>query len=148
MSNQYQANFEGESPDGVIKGSSEAETHASPRELSFLERIARTAHEVNRAYCEGHGDNTQVPWEMAPEWQRHSAIEGVKYFYDNPQATGEEMHNNWKAQKVAEGWIYGEVKDAVRQTHPCIVPYNKLPFSQRVKDFLFLSVVKSFVTSD
>jgi len=27
------------------------------------ERIAKVCHEVNRAYCAGIGDNSQVPWE-------------------------------------------------------------------------------------
>ncbi len=42
------------------------------------ERIARVAHEVNRAYCEACGDYSNVRWEEAPEWQQTSAIEGVK----------------------------------------------------------------------
>ena len=30
---------------------------------------AKTAHEVNRAYCQGLGDYSQLHWEEAPDWQ-------------------------------------------------------------------------------
>jgi hypothetical protein len=29
--------------------------------------IAKVCHETNRAYCETLGDNSQPPWEEAPE---------------------------------------------------------------------------------
>lgn len=43
------------------------------------EQIARVAHEVNRAYCKALGDDSQEVWELAPQWQRDSAIVGVKF---------------------------------------------------------------------
>lgn len=43
------------------------------------EQIARIAHETNRAYCESIGDNSQPPWQDAPDWQKLSAINGVKF---------------------------------------------------------------------
>jgi hypothetical protein len=118
------------------------------KELSFAERVARTCHEVNRAYCEGHGDFTQVPWDEAPRWVHESAMQGVKYFHENPNARPQDMHDNWTAQKVEDGWVYGEEKDPIKKEHPCMVSYRELPYKQRVKDTLFLSVVKSFVTLD
>jgi len=54
-----------------------------------------------------------------------------------------ESHAAWLALKVAEGWIYGPVKDADAKTHPCCVPYSELPQAQRVKDFLFRAVVNA-----
>jgi hypothetical protein len=38
---------------------------------------AEASHEMNRIYCAALGDNTQVPWKDAPEWQRISALKGV-----------------------------------------------------------------------
>jgi hypothetical protein len=38
--------------------------------------------------------------------------------------------------------VYGEVKDAVAKTHPCMVPYDDLPEFQRKKDALFLAIVR------
>lgn len=103
--------------------------------------IAHVAHEINRAYCAALGDETQVAWEDAPEWQQQSAIAGVEMHLANPDATPEQSHESWLAQKVAAGWVYGEVKDAEKKEHPCCRPYDELPQEQKAKDYLFRSVV-------
>lgn len=103
--------------------------------------IARVAHEINRAYCASLGDTSQPAWEDAPEWQQKSAIAGVEMHLANPDATPEQSHESWLAQKVAAGWVYGEVKDAEKKEHPCCRPYDELPAEQKSKDYLFRSVV-------
>jgi hypothetical protein len=108
-----------------------------------VEDIARVAHEVNRAYCASIGDHSQPSWEDAPEWQRKSAITGVKYTLDNPDAEPSDSHRSWLAEKVRDGWSYGPVKDPVAKTHPCFVAYDLLPQEQRSKDYLFQAVVRS-----
>ena len=102
--------------------------------------IARVAHEINRAYCASLGDTSQPAWEDAPEWQQQSAIAGVEMHLANPDATPEQSHESWLAQKVAAGWVYGEVKDAEKKEHPCCRPYDELPQEQKAKDYLFRSV--------
>ena len=104
------------------------------------EQIARVAHEVNRAYCQALGDMSQPTWEDAPEWQRSSARAGVALHVSGdfgPEAS----HKSWMQQKLDEGWIYGPVKDPVRQEHPCMVPFAQLPREQQAKDFIFRAVV-------
>jgi len=32
------------------------------------EQIARVTREVNRAYCLALGDDSQLPWNDAPQW--------------------------------------------------------------------------------
>lgn len=103
--------------------------------------IARVAHEVNRAYCAGLGDDSQVPWSQAPEWQVLSAINGVNMLLNNPNATPEMTHESWLKEKLENGWRYGPVKDAEKKEHPCCVPYGELPIEQRIKDYLFRAVV-------
>ena len=103
--------------------------------------IARVAHEVNRAYCQALGDDSQPAWEDAPEWQRSSAVSGVQFHLDNPAAGPEASHDSWLAQKCAEGWAYGEVKDPEAKTHPCFVPFDELPTAQQAKDYLFRAAV-------
>lgn len=102
--------------------------------------IARVCHEANRAYCQGLGDDSQLPWDEAPEWQRESAILGVEFRRDNPDSPPSASHESWLAQKVADGWVYGEVKDPVAKTHPCMVPFDRLPADQQFKDVLFQHV--------
>ena len=106
-----------------------------------IDYLARICHEVNRAYCAALGDHSQPAWEAAPEWQRESARNGVKFHMENPEAGPEGSHENWLKQKAAEGWSYGPVKDPELKTHPCFVPYNQLPQEQRAKDYIFTAVV-------
>lgn len=105
------------------------------------EEIARVAHEVNRAYCQALGDDSQPHWEDAPQWQKESALSGVTMHIENPDAGPESSHENWMAQKESEGWVYGEAKDPEKKTHHCMVPFDQLPPEQQAKDFIFRGVV-------
>lgn len=105
------------------------------------ESIARVCHEVNREYCCALGDISQPTWGNAPQWQKDSALLGVKLHLDNPLASPAASHESWMAQKVADGWVYGEVKDADAKTHPCIVPFDSLGREQQAKDFIFRAIV-------
>jgi hypothetical protein len=103
--------------------------------------IARVCHEVNRAYCEALGDTSQVAWHMAPQWQKDSALTGVRLHIDNPDAGPQASHESWMAEKVAIGWVYGKEKDAEAKTHHCLVPFDQLPPAQQAKDYIFRGIV-------
>jgi hypothetical protein len=105
------------------------------------EDIARVAHEVNRAYCQALGDDSQPAWNLAPEWQRMSAINGVEFHTADPNAGPEASHESWLDEKICGGWRYGPVKDPVAKTHPCVLPFSELPAEQQAKDFIFRAVV-------
>jgi hypothetical protein len=105
--------------------------------------IAMVCHQANKAWCSANGDHSQVDWENAEQWQKDSAINGVKFKIENPLAGDDAQHNNWMKEKIADGWVYGEVKDAEAKTHPCIVPYNELPEFQQKKDALFSAIVNA-----
>lgn len=104
---------------------------------------ARVAHEVNRRYCESLGDDSQVPWGEAPDWQKESVHAGVAAILADPCITPAKQHEVWLEHKKADGWIYGKAKDPEKKTHPCMVPYNKLPKAQKFKDALFGASVRA-----
>jgi hypothetical protein len=108
-----------------------------------IENIAKAAHELNKAYCESIGDNSQPSWEDAPEWQKSSAINGVTFHLNNPDATPSASHESWLKQKTEEGWKYGEVKNPETKEHPCFVPYEQLPNEQKAKDYIFRQTIHS-----
>lgn len=103
--------------------------------------IAMMCHAINAAYCQSLGDQSQSNWDDAPDWQKQSAIAGVEMHLANPNATPEQSHESWYAQKEAEGWTYGEVKDVEKKEHPCFLPYDELPIEQKAKDYLFRATV-------
>lgn len=107
------------------------------------QQIAQVAHEINKAYCEAIGDKSQLGWDKAPDWQKDSAINGVQFQLDNPDAPESASHDSWLDEKRKAGWKYGATKDPQKKEHPCFVPYEELPTEQKAKDFLFKQVVTS-----
>lgn len=106
-------------------------------------QIARVCHEANRGLCAAVGDNSQKDWDSAEPWQRDSAIKGVEFALANPKAHASAQHDAWCANKVADGWVYGPIKDAAAKRHPCLVAYDRLPAEQRAKDQIFQAIVRS-----
>jgi hypothetical protein len=119
--------------------------------IEAIEQVAKVCHEANRAYCETLGDSSQPSWDAAPEWQKDSARNGVKFHFAKHALGGEASpsasHESWLAQKRAEGWKFGPVKDPAKKEHPCFVEYNELPIEQRLKDYIFAAICKSFAVA-
>ena len=113
------------------------------RTPTTIDHIAQVAHETNRTYCVIIGDYSQPSWQDALDWQKDSSIKGVKFSIDNPDAPASAQHDAWLKDKYAGGWKYGKVKDPEKKEHPCCVPYDELPSEQKVKDALFVSVVRA-----
>lgn len=112
-----------------------------------IDKIAQVCHEVNRAYCQALRDDSQLPWCKAPKWQRDSAREGVRLHIFNDVGP-EASHEAWMAQKIAEGWTYGDIKDPDRKMHPCLKPFDDLTVEQQAKDYIFKAVVDALISRD
>jgi hypothetical protein len=105
------------------------------------EQIAMVCHETNRAYCQALGDYSQPLWPQAPDWQKSSAINGVIFHLNNPNAPASRSHELWLEQKKREGWKWGPTKNPDTKEHPCFLPFDRLPLEQQFKDALFIAVV-------
>ena len=80
-----------------------------------IEDIAKACHEANRALCSGVGDNSQSHWDHAEEWQRMSALQGVKFAVENPDVPDSAQHDAWCFDKIKDGWVYGIQKTQLRK---------------------------------
>jgi hypothetical protein len=112
---------------------------------STIDLIARVCHETNRSIQAFNGEEISPSYDYAPDWQKESAIEGVRKALAGNNA--EELHASWCDFKVETGWRYGPVKDDVAKTHPCLVAYEDLPEVQKLKDYIFAAVVRGFKES-
>lgn len=110
-------------------------------EMDKITQIAFICHQANKEWCAINGDPTQKDWSEAENWQRISAIKGVEFALENPNAPASAQHEAWSTDKLADGWIYGKEKDATAKTHPCLVPFDQLPEFQQKKDKLFKAIV-------
>lgn len=130
---------------GAVAQGEKPKTKRQPVKLkgNTLMKAAEAGHEANREYCISIGDTSQVPWAEAAMWQKESAISGVTFAVEHDFPSPEKMHENWMAEKLKAGWVYGEVKDpdAKPPKHPCLVPYAELPEAQRKKDEIFRTAI-------
>lgn len=46
----------------------------------------------------------------------------------------ENVHENWSAGRIKEGWTYGESRNDALKTTPCLVPYSELSDSEKEYD--------------
>lgn len=103
------------------------------------ELCANVNAQLNKAYGQSAHD-----WAHAEQWEKDATIAGIKHAIENPNAPISAQHDAWMAEKISNGWTYGEVKDARKKTHPCIVPYEQLPAHEKFKDLVFNTIVQHF----
>ncbi len=113
--------------------------------MNSITEIAEIAHEANRTYCQTLGDYSQTSWNFCDQWQRDSAMDGVRAIKNDLVKKPEDSHENWLNLKEDEGWKYGPTKDPDKKLHPCMVPFNKLPQEQQMKDHLFYNIVTTLL---
>ncbi len=115
-------------------------------------KIAKVCHQTNRAYCQTIGDFSQPEWDLAPEWQKKSAIEGVTAhlaILEGGEVPAPSLsHDLWLEHKAREGWKWGPIKNPDTKEHPDFLPYDKLPLVSRMKDYLFGAIIGAFYDAD
>ncbi len=50
------------------------------------------------------------------------------------EALAKNTHEVWAAARLREGWTYGPVRDEEKKEHPCLIPYEELPESEKDYD--------------
>ena len=43
-------------------------------------------------------------------------------------------HEVWSVNRIKDGWVYGEARDDEKKYHPCLIPYEELPESEKEYD--------------
>lgn len=108
-----------------------------------IQQIAQVVHNIQKAFCMSIGDNSLPNWEDAPSEMHTTVIKGVNDLLNNPDAGAGFSHEKWMANKIADGWVYGEVKDWEKKTHPSLISFDQLPAHEVTKDVLFVETVRS-----
>lgn len=65
---------------------------------------------------------------------------------DLTERLAENAHDLWAEQRLSQGWSYGAQRDDDQKQHPCLVPYDQLPDSEKEYDRLTaLGTLKAIV---
>ncbi len=112
-------------------------------DMSLAVRVAELCHEVNKTYSRSLGERWHEPWADTDQELKDSAIAGVSYLAQTPDASAEDLHARWMTDRQAAGWQHGQTKSVERKEHPNLVAWWRLTPSQQAKDELFLTVVRT-----
>lgn len=115
--------------------------HTPESDAEAIQKIAQVIHAAMRAWQSANGQTPAPPWSRAPKWMKDSSAASVAWRIANPKAHASAQHDQWLAQKKADGWKFGKTKDAKKKTHPMMAPYGDLPEFERRKDALVNAVV-------
>lgn len=71
-----------------------------------------------------------------------SLMKGTEYVLKNPSTTAEENHNIWMEAKKSQGYVYGDILDVEKKTHPSMIPFENLSDIEKRKDEMDVLMVK------
>ncbi len=130
-----------------------------------LENLAKAIHEEYLRTVASLGPPhsqgpAAVPWGDLPEEYRQSNRDQARHILSKLEEMGfgfvpshgtneplleftpeeiEEMarmeHIRWMEEKIRNGWIWGAERDNSRKVHPLLIPWEDLPYDEKVKDY-------------
>lgn len=63
-----------------------------------------------------------------------STIELPKDLDSLLEALAKNVHETWAAERIRQGWTYGEKRNDEKKEHPCLVAYEELPEEEKDYD--------------
>ena len=61
-------------------------------------------------------------------------IELSKDILELSEQIAENVHEVWAASRMSEGWTYGPERNDELKQHPCLIPYDELPETEKDYD--------------
>ena len=53
---------------------------------------------------------------------------------DLVEAMAKNVHEVWAESRILQGWTYGPERNDVLKHHPCLIPYEELPETEKAYD--------------
>lgn len=111
----------------------------------FMAKIAFNTMQVIRKY---NKENEIETWDCLNEERKVQVIKTVEAVIKNPDITAYDMHDEWKKAKIENGWSYAPVTDRKNKKHNCLVDFELLNDYQKMKDDIFIQIVKNILKGD
>lgn len=117
-----------------------------------IQEITRILNEMTRLFPRPDGSQP-LHWEELNEEQQKRACEAFKQVYETLQSYSytqvscqlpETLHDIWLQGAIADGWSYGKVYCPVEKKHPSMIPFNRLPETEKLKDQIWADVIRLY----
>lgn len=72
--------------------------------------------------------------QYKPNPKDTSDVELPENLFSLVEQMAKNVHEVWAQTRMSQGWSYGEKRDDAMKTHPCLVPYEELPESEKLYD--------------
>lgn len=63
-----------------------------------------------------------------------SSIELPSELLELAEAMARNVHEVWARTRIEQGWTYGSTRNDQLKQHPCLIPYDELPESEKEYD--------------
>ena len=97
--------------------------------------------------CKEYDEKPTYPdtYPYLPSEYMNGLINQIKRLLNSDEKQdAEKNHDDWCKARIADGWVFGEVKNAENKTHPSLIPYHQLPLPERVKNESFLKIIEQY----
>ena len=63
-----------------------------------------------------------------------SGIQLPEHLQSLAEQLAKNVHEVWAQGRISDGWTFGPIRNDVLKQHPCLVPYEELPESEKDYD--------------
>jgi len=74
------------------------------------------------------------PGNYKPQPIDTSAVDMPREVEQLAEVLARNAHEIWAQQRLQDGWRWGEKRDDIHKLHPCLIPYEQLPESEKLYD--------------
>ena len=84
-----------------------------------------------------------APFFFTPSEENKRMMDNtIKDFLTNTSQTPRTNHESWLKNKKEAGWEYAPVGNNELKLHPCILPWEELPYIERIKSIMSVESCK------
>lgn len=110
------------------------------------ELVAKICYYANLAWHDHYEKDYKPLWDFAPYDTRQGYLAMTRRFSEG--ATEAEVHNEFVASRIKDGWQYMGSRDVEKKWEPYLQSYSALQPRMKLKYELFRAIVEAFRASE
>ncbi|SRR5216684_1233333 len=105
-----------------------------------LDVIAELGWQSHIAWERIIGEQPKPDWSLLSPGQKVAIVDSVRWIIEHPTSSVAAQHDAWRARMAGDGWQLGD-KDNTTKSHPNMVSFDDLLFSQQMKARLWRHII-------